>query len=173
MAAIDVGGEAINRAYSYIEGRTLVAKDNPANATGKITTVEIWAFEQLLNCEVAIFFVVSGDNLSTRSTVAIGTVAAGSKQTFPVDLDVEAGDYIGIYYTDGKIEIDDSVAGMWEKEGDYIPCINEAFGAVAYVPSLYGIGAEVGWTGKISGVTNPAKIMGVGVANIAKVKGIA
>lgn len=30
-----------------------------------------------------------------------------------------------------------------------------------------------GWTGKISGVTNPAKIMGVDVANIAKVKGVA
>lgn len=33
--------------------------------------------------------------------------------------------------------------------------------------------AAEGWTGKISGVTNPAKIMGVDVANIAKVKGIA
>ena len=31
----------------------------------------------------------------------------------------------------------------------------------------------VGWTGKISGVTNPAKVMGVDVANIAKVKGVA
>ena len=29
-----------------------------------------------------------------------------------------------------------------------------------------------GWTGKISGVTNPAKVMGVPVANIAKVKGV-
>lgn len=29
------------------------------------------------------------------------------------------------------------------------------------------------WTSKISGVTNPAKIMGVAVANIAKVKGVA
>ena len=33
--------------------------------------------------------------------------------------------------------------------------------------------AVVGWTGKIMGVTNPAKIMGVDVANIAKVKGVA
>lgn len=30
----------------------------------------------------------------------------------------------------------------------------------------------VGWTGKISGVTNPAKIMGVLVANIKSVKGV-
>ena len=33
------------------------------------------------------------------------------------------------------------------------------------------VGAE-GWTGKIMGVTNPAKIMGVAVANISKVMGI-
>ncbi len=32
---------------------------------------------------------------------------------------------------------------------------------------------SAGWTGKISGVTNPAKIMGVDVANIAKVHGVA
>lgn len=31
----------------------------------------------------------------------------------------------------------------------------------------------VPWSGKISGVTNPAKIMGIPVANIAKVKGVA
>ena len=30
-----------------------------------------------------------------------------------------------------------------------------------------------GWSGKISGVTNPAKVMGIDVANIAKVKGVA
>lgn len=30
-----------------------------------------------------------------------------------------------------------------------------------------------GWTGKVSGVTNPAKVMGVAAANIAKVKGVA
>lgn len=40
---------------------------------------------------------------------------------------------------------------------------------------LYGEGAAppTGWTGKISGVVNPAKIMGIPVENIAKVKGIA
>lgn len=40
-----------------------------------------------------------------------------------------------------------------------------------YIYCAYG--AVAGWTGKISGVTDPAKIMGVDVANIAKVKGVA
>lgn len=34
-------------------------------------------------------------------------------------------------------------------------------------------GDPPGWQGKISGVTNPAKVMGVDKANIAKVKGVA
>ena len=46
------------------------------------------------------------------------------------------------------------------------PTVRSAYwGLVSYI--------AVGWTGKISGVTNPAKIMGVDVANIAKVKGVA
>lgn len=37
----------------------------------------------------------------------------------------------------------------------------------------YGSEELLGWTGKISGVTNPAEVAGVPVANIAKVKGVA
>jgi len=38
--------------------------------------------------------------------------------------------------------------------------------------SIYCNYTEPGWAGKISGITNPAKIMGIPVADIAKVKGI-
>jgi len=40
-------------------------------------------------------------------------------------------------------------------------------------PTLYVQYNPGGWSGKIAGVTNPAKIAGVDVANIAKVKGVA
>ncbi len=46
-------------------------------------------------------------------------------------------------------------------------------GSVEFAPKLVIQHGVAGWTGKISGVTNPAKIMGVDVANIAKVKGVA
>lgn len=51
----------------------------------------------------------------------------------------------------------------WDNNPDYCAKLHIEYEAV--VPP--------GWTGKISGVTNPAKIMGVDVANIAKVKGVA
>jgi len=84
------------------------------------------------NCEVATFYVVSGDNLTTRDTYAIGNVTAGAKQTFAVDLDVEVGDYIGIYNSAGAIEVDLSGgSGLWRLNSDEIPCTNETFGSEA------------------------------------------
>ena len=140
--AIDIGSPAINRA-SWISYQTSVQKTNPANASGKITSVEIWAYSNMSNCEVATFYVVSGNNLSTRDTQAIGSVSSGSKQTFEVDLNVQEGDYIGIYYETGGIEMDVSGgAGKWYKSGDNIPCTDVTFGfSAGHIMSLYGTGA--------------------------------
>ena len=146
LTAIDIGGAATDRASLRTNNFTYVAKDNPANETGTITSIEIWAVNDLVNCEVATFFVVSGDNLSTRDTETIGAVTSGSKQTFGVSLDVEAGDYIGMYYGSGNVETDFSgYAGLWQANADYIPCTNAAFTVAAGdAISLYGTGATAG-----------------------------
>ncbi|MBA7575685.1 hypothetical protein ES708_17518 [subsurface metagenome] len=139
---IDIGDPAIDRGAA-LGSYTLVNKGNPANFSGKITSIEIWANTQLSNCEVATFFVVSGNNLSTRGTHAIGTVTAGSKQTFPVDITVEAGDYIGIYFSAGNLEVDSAGgSGMWYiSAADHIPCTNQTFTSNdTYMLSLYGTG---------------------------------
>ena len=144
MAAIDIGSAAIDRAGTAAAAYTLIAVENPANLSGKITSIEIWAATDLVNCEVATFYVVSGTNFSTRSTQSIGAVTAGSKQTFAVDLDVQAGDYIGIYYTAGTIERDSAGSGYWTVALDAIPCTNQAFTLTAdRTMSLYGTGATV------------------------------
>lgn len=45
---------------------------------------------------------------------------------------------------------------------------------LAYCTQVYvEVDYTPGWVGKISGVTNPAKVMGVAVADIAEVKGVA
>jgi hypothetical protein len=142
---IDVGSAAINRG-SAKSTRTCIGKDNPANASGKITSVEIWAQANLSNVEVATFFVVSGNNLSTRDTHVIGSVTAGSKQTFSgLDIDVEAGDYIGIYFSGGFIENDISGhSGVWsDNGGDFIPCTDHTFSVLhGNAISLYGTGGS-------------------------------
>lgn len=177
---IDVGAGAIDRGDAWsISWITYICKDNPANASGTITSVEIWANTDLGSCKVGIFYKTNGDTLKCRSAATIGDVTAGSKQTFPLDpaLAVEAGDYIGIYALSGSLEADGSgFGGTWWLLYDH--CIvddEDTYDTYADTAvSLYGTGAEpvVGWTGKISGVTDPAKVMGVEVANIAKVKGV-
>ena len=116
---------------------------NPANESGTITTVEIWPNITIYLCEVATFYVVSGNNLSTRDTHAIGTVTAGSKQTFSdLSLDVQSGDYLGMYYSSGNMERDTSgFDGLWYLAGDNIPCTNAAFTVLtSNAMSLYGTG---------------------------------
>ena len=140
--AIDVGSAATNRGGLSTAVYTWVSRDNPANETGKITSVEIWSYNNLTLCEVAIFFVVSGDNLSTRDTQVIGAVTGGAKRTFEVDLNVEAGDYIGIFAASGNLEFDYSGgAGAWNSNADRIPCTNQYFSVnAACIISLYGTG---------------------------------
>lgn len=148
--AIDIGSAAIDRGSAY-GADTLVNKINPSDGSGKITSVEIWANEEMADCEVATFFVVSGSNLSTRDYETVdngngaGVVLAGSKQTFVVDLDVEVGDYIGIYYSSGSIDYQYPTgdAGWWYGySGDRIPCTNYYFGSQSSATlSLYGTGA--------------------------------
>ena len=152
LTVIDIGSGAINRGNT-IGGYTLVMFENPANATGTLTSIEIWAATEMTNCQVATFFVVSGDNLSTRDSVTLGTITAGSKQTItvdsgsnPISLDVQTGDYLGVYIPNGTIEYDDSLqAGMWYLSGDYIPCTNQLFSSVADdAVSVYATGETAG-----------------------------
>lgn len=138
---IDIGNLAINR-NSAAGVQTSVATINPANASGKITSVEIYPSVTLSNCEVATFYVVSGNYLSTRDTHAIGTVTGGEKGIFSgLDITVKEGDYIGIYYTAGQLERTTGSGGLF-LAADGIPCTNVLFTeSVAWSHiSCYGTG---------------------------------
>ena len=137
---IDIGPPAVNGSYET-SGFTTVNKANPANQTGTIVSIEVWAFSSFTNFEVATFYVESGDNLSTRDTEYIGSVTSGSKQTFEVNLNVQAGDYIGCCGTTGSIERSSAGSNIWYLSGDNIPCTNATFSVQSgYDVSLYGTG---------------------------------
>jgi hypothetical protein len=147
MALIDIGAAATDRDTSFGGGDyTLINKDNPANATGIITSVEIWANTAIVGCEVATFYSTGTDQFSTRATATIGAVAAGSKQTFTgLSLACQIGDYIGIHFTSGRIEASSvGGAGYWYAVGDNIPCTTTkfTFANAVWVASLYATGAD-------------------------------
>lgn len=174
--AVDIGAEAIDRTNIMVSGQTLINKDHPATVSGTITSIDIWANVNITGLRVGTFYTTNGNTLKCRDSDTIaGTITAGSKVTKAVSIAVEIGDYIGCYFASGSVEL--SIAGyadLWWISGEYIDPNDEA----VYDPapdcaiSLGGYIGVVGWTGKVSGVTNPAKIMGVDVANIAKVKGV-
>jgi hypothetical protein len=142
MTAIDIGPGAIERASGGAPNYTQVSKTNPANETGVIDTVEILAGTDMTGVVVASFYVVSGNNLSTRSSVNIGNVPAGSKQTFTgLSLQVEAGDFIGLYCATGTLKVGSPAgSGRWYKSGNYIPCTNTAFTSIG--TSDYSLGGS-------------------------------
>lgn len=151
FGVISIGVPPIDRRASFAP-LTMVNKHGAANATGAITEVKIWAKTTLENCEVATFYVESGNNLTTRDSELIGQVVYGDVRTFEVTLDVVAGDYIGVWFTDGALERDyTGFDGVWYTGGDHIPCEDYSFTFLdGDVLSLSG-----------TGITAPGQVLNV------------
>ncbi len=105
--AIDVGSTASDRGSSAdINGYTYITKNNPVNADGVITSVEVWANGNMTGLKVGTFS-GSGTSWTNRDYETIGTVTAGSKQTFSgLSIDTQTNDLLGCCNTGGKIEMD-------------------------------------------------------------------
>lgn len=141
---LDVGSKAIVRGIAYPDSITYINKDNAASADGVISTVKIYAFANLTACKVATFYKTGANDLKCRATETIGTVTAGSEQTFSgLSLTVETGDYIGLYFTAGWIYAD--AAGfldVWFLANDHCVVDDDDTYALATdnTMSLYGVG---------------------------------
>jgi len=150
---ITIGAEAINRGTYVGFGQTLINKAAVANASGTITSVEIWAvYNNLTSCRVGTFYATNGNTLKCRDSAALATVTQGSKQTITVDSEgtplaiaVETGDFIGIYFGAGYLEEDSSgYSGVWRVGGEYIDPDDETDYSLneGDALSLYGTGEE-------------------------------
>lgn len=116
---IDVGSEAIDRNSNIGTLYTQFAVDNPANATGILDTVEIWANTNMSGTKVGTFS-GSGTSYDDRDYETIGAVTAGSKQTFSgLSIDVVTGDFIGYYCSSGFGESSSTgYSGVYRASGD-------------------------------------------------------
>jgi len=121
IASIDMGNEAINRSGFVYPTITFIDNANPANYTGTLTSIQVWATTNLTGLRVGTFYNVSGTTYKCRDSETIGSVTAGSLQTFTVDIDVVAGDYIGCYFASGWLEASDTLTStLYYKVGEYI-----------------------------------------------------
>lgn len=155
---IDIGVTAEDYTASWCHG-TLINKSNPANASGQITTVQIFSKVNMINVTVAIFYRPDPtgfpNNLSTREggNVYLSDLLVPGYHSFVgVTLNVMEGDFIGVEYTNGDIEKKvGGEQGLWYiNYADHVPCDNQTFNFQANnAIAIYGTGATaVGWDHK-------------------------
>lgn len=141
MADIDIGSDATDRGGSLPANSTFVTPTNPANGTGTIAIVKMWALVNMTDVKVGTFHGVA-PNFTNRDFATIGNVTAGSEQTFTeLSIDVQTGDFIGIHYTAGRIDSDSPVGDtLYLKAGDQMGQGLQAYGTTPNptIVSLYG-----------------------------------
>lgn len=154
-ASIDVGSAAINRTagftlYSTLF-RTSVNKSNPANATGILTTVQVY-IDQLDGANTIQFgtFEDQGsDYLYTHDGEVAGSMALGYTQYTGLSIAIASGEYLGtvcVSAVDCAIDSEpgSSGQGVWRIYGQYCdPADEGTYNSYTYYEfSLYGIGVE-------------------------------
>lgn len=158
--AIDIGHAAEDGNSTAGLTFARLDKNNPANDTGTLDTVEIWANTNLTNCKVGTLYSAGGNDYTCRDVHVIGSVTAGSKQTFSgiTGFNVTSGDLMGIYATGGVLEGNDAGGiGAWYYAGDSINAAQtetyttwkaNGWYAVYGTGSVAAAGAARGWAQK-------------------------
>ena len=165
---INVGPACINRGGALALNITYVTKDNPANETGVINYICLWAATVMSGIEVASFSAV-GNDLTTNGHVALANAAVGKNEyNAPGDFaafNINVDEYIGIYYTGGTIDVDwAGGVGVWDLAGDQIPCVGATFALTAgRIISLHGTGTT--GAGLLAGLN-------VGLINYSLLRGL-
>lgn len=178
---INMGIEAIDRPSTVPAGYTFIVVDNPANASGTITDVDVYVNNNIGGLELGIFYNTSGLNFKCRSAVSIGASSTGFHRYSGLSLAVEPGDYIGCFYVSGAIDRHDAGgAGAWYEESDNCVVDNETLYQLSSgrMFSLYGTGEEeeeeeeeIGTIGEFNkiAVGSIAQIDGAGGEGIAEI----
>ncbi len=113
--SIDVGEPATDRSTILdIADVNVISMGNPANATGSIDTVKVWAWvTDHIDFWVGTYFLVSGTTYECRDSVDIGALTAGSEQTLSgLDMSIETDDFIGAKHrTAGNYYLEEDNSG--------------------------------------------------------------
>ncbi|GAI63833.1 unnamed protein product, partial [marine sediment metagenome] len=147
VSDIDVGAAPIDRS-GYRPAGTMVAKNNPANASGIIQTVKAWSHNSITDFYVGTFYRPDPDNfpnkLKCRDSQFAGSLPADSEQTLTgLYIAVQEGDYIGCFFPSGSIDTYIfGFDGFWRVTGEFIDPGDETTYPfyMGDVISLYGYG---------------------------------
>jgi hypothetical protein len=131
-SAIDIGAGATNReSLTSTSTYTRVDLANAANASGVLTSFEVWWNTTGIDLKLGTFS-VSGTDITYHDHVFwSGNITAGSKQTYTGDnCLVTSGEYLGSSFASGTIELSDSGGS------GYLYSIHERFTAGTFETTL-------------------------------------
>lgn len=150
---------------------------------GDVTKISIYGYGY--NAAINVKAVIYDGSPTNRKGISAETsvpsnIADWYDFTFSPAISLSAGDYYLGWNNEGPagfVVYHDTVSGVLNFKISTYPVFPDPFGTpdgnLDDECSIYATYTVAGWTGKVSGVTNPAKVMGVAAANIAKVKGVA
>jgi len=153
----------LRRHISYPSNYPVILAIRDVNVSGHPESVDLCVGE-ITGSDIGTSYVWHEATFAITPTLAAGikyalVIRAPDRPNFSCYwyIDTTNGDYLG-----GNREYSSNSGSSWTASSTQDGYFQE-----------WGDLPPSGWAGKISGVTNPAKIMGVGAANIAKVKGVA
>ncbi len=155
-SALDVGAEAVTGSASATAGYTDISLTNPLNASGQLSSIEVWAMTDCTGLKVGTFYNSGTGQYTCRSVVELGNVTSGSKQTYttdassnPISLTGVAGDYIGYHIDTGTWAYNTGGTGLYYKSGDQCVAGQSSTGWTLLADrdySIYASGSNAGAT---------------------------
>lgn len=146
--AIEIG-TVVTQNDSLTPTYSLVNYNGAATGSGTITAVTFEVETETADLTIIIFEWVGSRIYTARSYQVLGVKAVGLHSDVAVSLAVVTGDYIGYYYSAGKMyhrNLDGS--GVHYLAGDQKECVDAQFTQLDATSSLYlygtGAGAAVG-----------------------------
>lgn len=178
--ANEAGQGCVARDGSY-GGYTRVSEGGPASQSGSCNKLSVYATGSSSSPFKFNFFTAVGNNLTAIGT-SIDLIAGNTDikcHVFNAPGDftafsVNSGEYLGCYCSMAQHRGSSGGAGLWSKSGDYSEASSDAFSLDA--ERLDALSADIvaagGWTGTITGITDPAEIMGRACSGITTVMGL-
>jgi hypothetical protein len=115
--SLDVGDSCINRNTATTPGYSWLVTVNPANISGTLTSVCVWFGNASLNVHLFTADRTTGNNFYIRAVQDVGDHGTGLRN-IAVELEIVAGDYVGIYTEqNGAEESTDKSADIFYKLG--------------------------------------------------------
>jgi hypothetical protein len=142
--SITVGNNATDGGTASTVTSTTVETDVPADGTGVLDTIQIWANSNLSDFKAGTFW---GDTstgvFSSRDYELIGSVTSGSAQNFTgLSINVYQGDFLGHYGSSGILEA--STGGhSFRLAGDQFGASWQTFASSTYKRSIQGTGPDM------------------------------